>query len=241
MVVVVMMVVVVDLLLLYATCRLLGYRTCLCRFAVAAMLSGIFAGLSMVAGYPFLGRFSCQLGLYLLIGAIAFGFSKKTVQQTILFTLLRLSIGGVAGRENLMSMLLGAAGIGFACLAIGRGHRFIPVELRYGGKTLRITALYDTGHSLRDPVTGKGVLVVDAEVSRCLTGLAPLALQDPLSSILTVPGLRLIPYQSVGNSGFLLAMQIPDAKIGNRQTGVLVALSPNLLSNHYQALTGGFL
>lgn len=241
MVVVVLMVMVVDILLLYATCRLLGNRACLWRYIVAIVISGSFASLSMVEDFSFLGKFPWQLCIILLTGLLAFGFSKETVRQLILFALLRLSVGGVAGRDTAVSMLLGAAGIGFACLAIGRGRRFIPVELNYGGKTVHITALYDTGHSLRDPVTGKGVLVVDAEISRCLTGLEPLALLDPVSSILAVPGLRLIPYQSVGNTGFLLALQIPDAKIGNRQTSVLVALSPNLLSNHYQALTGGFL
>ena len=241
MLVVVLMVMVVDMLLLYATCRLLSSRACLWRYIVAVFISGGFACLSLAANFPFLGSFYWQICFNLLTGLAAFGFSKETVRNLILFVLLRLSVGGVTGRDTALSMLLGAAGIVFACFAIGRSRRFMPVELNYGGKTYHITALCDTGHSLRDPVTGKNVLVVDAKISRCLTGLEPLALKDPVSSILTVPGLRLIPYQSVGNTGFLLALPIPNAKIGNRQTSILVALSPNLLSRHYQALTGGSL
>ena len=241
MVVVVLMVMIVDLLLLYATCRLLGSRACLHRHVLAVLISGGFAVISMVECFSFLGRFPWPLCIVFLTGLLAFGFSKETVRQMILFALLRLSVGGVAGRTAGVSTLLGAAGIVFACLAMGRGRRFIPVELNYGGKTFYITALYDTGHSLLDPVTGKSVLVVDAEVSRWLTGLEPLALRDPINSIQSLPGLRLIPYQSVGNTGFLLALQIQNAKIGNRQTSILVGLSPNLLSNHYQALTGGYL
>lgn len=241
MVVVILLVMVVDMILLYAVCKLLGTKARLWRCVLAVVVSACFAGLSITEDFSFFGRFPWVVSFNLLTGLIAFGVSKKAIRQTILFTLLRLSVGGVAGKDSALSMLLGAAGIGFACLAVSRGHRFVPVELNYGGKTYCLTALCDTGHSLRDPVTGKGVLIVDAEISRCLTGLEPPALQNPVGSILTVPGLRLIPYQSVGSTGFLLALHIPNAKIGNRQTGVLVALSPNILSNHYQALTGGYL
>lgn len=241
MVVVIFLVMVVDMILLCAVCKLLATKARLWRCVLAVVVSACFAGLSMTEDFPFLGSFPWVLSSSLITGMIAFGISKEAIRHTILFALLRLSVGGVAGKDSTLSMLLGAAGIGFACLAVSRGRRFVPVELNYGGKTYCLTALCDTGHSLRDPVTGEGVLIVDAEVSHSLTGLEPPALRNAVGSILTVPGLRLIPYQSVGSNGFLLALHIPNAKIGNRQTGVLVALSPNILSHHYQALTGGYL
>jgi len=113
--------------------------------------------------------------------------------------------------------------------------------LKMCGQTLHLTALRDTGNTLRDPITGKGILVVDAQTAAKLTGLEPAALCDPVSTISKFPGLRLIPYRTVGGTGFLLALQVRDAKIGNRQGSILVALSPNCLGNHYQALTGGTL
>lgn len=241
MAVVIILVMAVDILLLCATGRLLGGRICLRRYILAALAGGIFAGLSMSEGFSFLGNFLWQLCIIAMTGALAFGFSKNVVRSILLFTLLRLSIGGVAGKDSMVSMLLGAAGIGFACTFLGKKSRLIPVQLHYGGQTYHITALYDTGNTLRDPVTGRGVLVVDADVARMLTGLEPAALQDPVNHLVSFPGLRLIPYQSVANTGFLLALFIPEAKIGNRKDSVLVALSPNLLSHHYQALTGGTL
>jgi hypothetical protein len=138
-----------------------------------------------------------------------------------------------------MSMLLGAAGMGFACLLVAQKKDLIPIELTYGGKNLQLTALRDTGHGLRDPITGKSVLVVDADTARKLTGLSRAALCDPVNSLESIPGLRLIPYKTVGNTGFLLAIQIREAKVGDRQTSVVVGLSPNLLGKQYQALTGG--
>lgn len=241
MAVVILLVMAVDILLLYASGRMLGGRACLGRYMVAALVGGILTGLSLWESFSFLGSIAWQICIILLTGALAFGVTKASAGKLFLFTLLRLSVGGVTGKEAMVSMLLGGAGIGFACLAIGRRSRFIPVELHFGGQIHHITALYDTGNALRDPITGRSVLVVDANVARNLTGLEPVALRDPVGSLASFPGLRLIPYQSVGSSGFLLALQIPDAKVGNRKESILVALSPNLLSHHYQALTGGTL
>ena len=241
MVVVMLMVMLVDLLLLYATSGLLGSRTSLWRSLVASMVGAILAGLSLQKNFSVLSRFWGQLCVIVLTGTCAFGISKEGLKNLVLFTLLRLSVGGIAGKEGTVSMLLGAAGIGFSCFCLSRKSKFIPVELYYGGQTYRITALYDTGNALRDPITGKSVLVVDADIARGLTGLDADALRDPVASIVRFPGLRLIPYQSVGNSGFLLALQIPEAKVGNRKENILVALSPHRLSHHYQALTGGTL
>ena len=104
---------------------------------------------------------------------------------------------------------------------------------------MRLTALRDTGNSLRDPITGKPVLIVGADIAEKLTGLSPAALRDPVRTMGSLPGLRLIPYRTVGNTGFLLALRIPSVKIGNRQGSALVAFSPHILGSGYQALTGG--
>ena len=161
--------------------------------------------------------------------------------MSVLFGLLHLSLNGIAqGTDELRSMLLGAAGMAFAGLAkVRRGSKLVPVELTLGDRTLRLTALKDTGNALRDPVTGRPVLVVEANVAATLTGLTTEALENPVESIGTIPGLRLIPYKTVGNAGFLLAMQIPDAKIGERRGSAIVAFSPQVFESHYQALTGG--
>lgn len=239
MAVVIVLVMMVDILLLYATGRLLRSRTCLWRYALATLLSGIFTTISMLEDFPFLGSFPWQICIIVMTGLVAFGHSRESFRSLLLFTLLRLSVGGVAEKETVVSMLLGAAGIGFACISLSKKSKLIPVELYFGGKTYHITALYDTGNALRDPVTGRGVMIVDVNVARSLTGLEISALQDPVSNLVSFPGLRLIPYQSVGDSGFLLALRIPEAKVGNRKESVIVALSPNLLSKQYQALTGG--
>ena len=77
--------------------------------------------------------------------------------------------------------------------------------------------------------------------SEKLTGLEREMLRDPVSAMEKLPGLRLIPYKTVGNSGFLLALLITEAKIGNQQGSAIVAFSPQNFGSKYQALTGGSL
>lgn len=240
MIVVMLMVMAVDALLLFASGRFLGCRAKLVRVLAAAFLDGVLSVLSLLPEWPIGESMGWQIAVLLLTGLIAFGLDRSAVPRILLFILLRMSLGGISGGQiRFFSLLLGAAGMGFACLMVEREKTLIPIELTYGSRTLRLTALRDTGHSLRDPITGKHVLIVDAEAAQKLTGLDQTALRDPIKHMQSLPGLRLIPYKTVGNSGFLLALQIREAKIGNRQESTLVAFSPNLLGNRYQALTGG--
>jgi len=104
--------------------------------------------------------------------------------------------------------------------------------------------LEDTGNCLRDPVTGASVLVVGAQAARLLTGLTQQQLRSPLTTLGTIPGLRLIPYRTVGTgAGLLLAMRFQNVRIGSWQGSTLVAFAPEGLEmgHPYQALTGGLL
>lgn len=240
MIVIMLLVMAVDALLLAASGRFLGQSTQPIRVLAASFLGALFTALCLMPAFSFLNHIPWRLWGLILIAVSAFGLRKNSIPKILLFLLLRVSLGGMTGGETQWtSLLLGAAGMGFACLLVGREKNLIPVELTYGGKTLQLMALRDTGHALRDPITGKPVLVVDADTARKLTGLSQGILCDPVNNLGCLPGLRLIPYKTVGNTGFLLALQIRDAKVGGRQENVLVGLSPNLLGKRYQALTGG--
>ena len=143
--------------------------------------------------------------------------------------------------------VLGVAAV--LCLLCGFGFQgvissalYVPVELRYRDKHMNLTALHDTGNTLRDPITGRRVLVIGADAAGELTGLTREQLRRPVESIGALPGLRLIPYRSVGTeNGFLLALRLQDVKIGTWRGSSLVAFAPERLSSEdaYQALTGG--
>ena len=239
MVMVMVMALVVNLLLLYAAGKVTQGSVMMLRILLAACLGALLTGMTVLPGHAFLGHWLWRLGILLTTGMLAFGFHLRARKNILLFMLLHFSLGGITEHNLTFSMLLGAAGIGLACLILGKRQTLIPVELTYGSQTLRLMALRDTGNTLRDPITGKCVLVVGADAAWQLTGLSPRQLRDPLGTMETVSGLRLIPYQTVGNSGFLLAVWVHKAKIGGKQESAIVALSPQVFGSHYQALTGG--
>ena len=186
-----------------------------------------------------------------LMGVIAYGFSHSGLRRSLVFSILAMALGGlgVAMESPGFWGLLGAA-LALTLLCVfgfrdrpGQTH-YLPVELRYGSQKVKLTALQDTGNTLRDPVTGTSVLVVAGVVAEQLIGLTENQLRNPVESVGAIPGLRLIPYRAVGQpGGMLLALRLPQVKIGKWQGSSLVAFAPDGLSmdGSYQALTGGCL
>ena len=239
----------VDFLLILGTNRLCGYPPGPGKASLAAGLGGIYAGACLVPGLRFLGNWLWRIVSLALIALIAFGFSKSALRRGIVFVLLTMALGGavtVLGSGGFWGLVAAAGCLCLMCVfgfrgVIG-GEAYVPVELSYGGKKLRLTALRDTGNTLRDPVTGKPVLVVNSEAAQKLTGLSQQQLRSPVESMGVIPGLRLIPYRAVGQeAGMLLALKLPQVRIGTWQGSSLVAFAPEGLSSdgEYQALTGG--
>ena len=243
----------VDLLLLLATNRLAGFDPSVGMCALASALGAVYAGACFLPGFHFLGNTLWRIVSLALMSAIAFGWDKTALRRGVLFVLLSMALGGIAlglGQEGFGNLIASAGGLCLLCLLGFQGKvgasRFIPVELFYGEKSLRLTALRDTGNTLCDPVTGQQVLVTGAEVARELTGLTQEQLRDPVATLAQKPiaGLRLIPYRAVGQEqGMLLALRLPKVKVGSWQGSSLVAFTPEGLqkSGAYQVLTGGTL
>ena len=79
------------------------------------------------------------------------------------------------------------------------GGHYLPVVISHGGRTIQLTALADTGNTLRDPISGWPVLVTDSWAAEHLLGLTREQLSDPVGFLTECvnPGLRLIPFHSV--------------------------------------------
>lgn len=236
----------VDFLLLMGANRLAGFPHMPIRCILAAGISGIYGGLCLK--YSFLGMFLWHLVSLVLISAVAYGISITMLRRGALFILLRLAVGGIASGHRGMGLLAAAAVVIVICL-LGFGGRacsreYIPVELCYNGKKLRLLAIRDTGNMLRDPITGQAVLVVDAEAGQTLLGLSLAQLADPIEAVASasVPGLRLLPYRSIGSpQGMLAAIRLENTKIGDFRGSTVVAFAPQKLDSEgiYRGLTGG--
>lgn len=236
----------VDLLLLMGTNRLAGFPLGIRRCILGAMIGAVYSGACLIPGFRFLGNPLWRgVSLGLICGA-AFGWNRSAWKRGGVFVMLSMALGGLAlslGRGDFPDLVLSAAGMWLLCrVAFGQGvggREYVPLTISYGGKTVSLIALWDTGNTLRDPVSGEGVFVLSGEAAQRLTGLTEGQLRDPLKTIAQrpIPGLRLIPYRTVGQgSGMLLAMRLSEVKVDGRRQEAVVAFSPEGLAGACQAL-----
>ena len=243
----------VDFLLLLGTNRLSGFPLGLSRCAWAALLGGVYSGACLLPGFRFLGNLLWRVVSLILMGITAFGLNSSALKRTAVFLLLSMALGGLVvslGRNDFGVLTLAALlcfGLCRVCFGQTVGSReYVPLTLTYGDKTASLIALRDSGNTLRDPVTGEQVLVVSGAVGQRLTGLTENQLRHPLETLAQrpVPGLRLIPYKAVGQTGgFLLGLRMQQVKVGDRFTDAVVAFAAEDFGRGevYQALTGGAL
>lgn len=241
----------VDLLLLMSANRLAGYPQNMIRICLGAILGGIYGWACLSPRFSFLASMLWRFVFLGLIGALAFGYYRNSIHRCILYAFLRMALDGIVqlgGNHNAFSIVSGAAVLFIMCIVGFRGmvgqQKFVDIELWNEGKSARLLALHDTGNGLRDPVTGQGVLIADAEAAQLLLGLNKNQLRRPVETVEAgiIPGLRLIPYRAVGQSaGMLVAIRLKKVRIGNWKGSALVAFAPDGLGedNTYRALIGG--
>lgn len=240
----------IDYLLLLSTNRLCGYGSSAGRVFLAACLGGVYGAICLVPGFAFLGSTMWCVIVLFLISWIAFGWGMGILRRGLIFAMLNMALFGIAmgfQSKGVWSVLCAGAVLCLMCrIGFGSkrlGTQFVPVDITYGNKCVHLTALADTGNTLKDPVTGRSVLIIGAQPARELTGLSLEQLRNPVEAITTamIPGLRLIPYRSIGTNGFLLGLKIRDVAIDGKKGTTVVAFSSEKLDECevYQALTGG--
>lgn len=243
----------VDLLLVWGTNKLSGYPPGGIRAILAAVVGGLYAGGCVLPGCGFLASSVWRLVALGVMSVIAFGLNASALRRWILFVFLSMALGGIVmviGRGDVWSVLIAAGILGAMCL-IGLHSNagkteYATVFIRHKEKRVQMMALIDTGNTLKDPVTGCAVLVVDAGAAMELLRMDQRELQHPIETISrgNYPGLRLIPYCAVGQpSGMLLGLRVEELRINGKESNQIVAFAPHPIGRGrgYQALTGGAL
>lgn len=232
----------VDLLLL----RMTGPDGSLCRQLLAASLGGAFAVACL--RWPALGAPILLVVSLAAVAAAAFAGQPGWLRRCGAFCFLWLSLSGMAigiSGKSLWFPVLAASLLALLALTGGNGsRRLLSVRIDHEGRSVSLTALTDTGNLLRDPVSGEPVLVAPPQAGLALLGLNGSQLSDPAQTLLSgrISGLRLIPYNTVGQqSGLLLARRFSDVTVDGRQQSRIVAFSPTPIGAGagFDALAGG--
>lgn len=266
-----------DALALYVTSRLSGLTPRLTRVVAASFLGGIYAVLCSVPLFYPLGNLIPQILVASLLVWIVFGIRTIFLRLCLLFFVLSCAMGGVflavaqsfdrCGVSDTLEhmnwkVFFLVGGLCYFFLSVvfrGSAKHYVSGEisegsLRYGGRSVPLNVLLDTGHTLRNPYTGNEVLIVWLDATRELWRDEEWAvLSGPmkhdaawcLEQLTEISQNRfwIIPYRAVGIShGSLLCFAAEDAVVGNTSLGeITVALSDTPLSDGggCNALWGG--
>ena len=197
-------------------------RITLVFFAVSAAFGGVVMAASLFGGESMFGGIFTSASLRILILSFVAGY--------IILTLV------------------------FKRAARHKGGVIVSVTVRLGDREVLVRALMDTGNALADPLSGRPVMVAgisdlkrlfSPDISEILFGLyrkGAVRVLEELSQTERTLRFQLIPYSAVGVSGGMLLAFKPDEIIvdGKKRTGMLLALSPNSVSESgtYSALIG---
>lgn len=268
----------VDYLLLLCTARLAGAPLHRRRLLLCAALGAAYAVAVFIPGGEILACAPCKAAAGLLLSYLAFRPVPRCWRLMALFFLLSgalagllLAVGLAAGSPGVLFRRLYYAQINWPILLLTTTSMMILLHLvfrqgaRHGGGEImtvtvslhqhqqQLSVLHDTGNTLREPGTGRPVLVLEQTV---LMNLWPAEIQTILTSklppeekmvLLHQKGagtdFTLLPFRSVGNaSGLLLAVRSDYISLEKKKyPRTLVALAEGPLSDGggYCGLWGG--
>lgn len=207
-----------DLLLLFITAWANRTPVRVGRILAAAVLGGLGACALTIASPGLTGA-----GYFLGTLALAAGMTKTAypgrehLGERILSVYLEgMMLGGMIRYLEQFHSLAGVWFLVASSVSAGlilAGERFLKyrkrrqsltcrVTLRHGQSRAKLDALYDTGNSLRDPVSGKPVSILEEE------RLQELLEQSGLENL---P--RVIPYRTISQRGILYAYVLEEMEV----------------------------
>lgn len=238
-----------NLLTLMITATLLHRKVSRLRAWLAASLGGLWAVFALFTGAEGVPGLLSDGAVIFLMSCIVFA-TKKTPPATLLkctlvSVLTSMILGGVMtalyallnrvnlpleeASENSSSILIFALIAALAGLATVQGGRFlglskkseyVTVTAELFGSTVILRAMVDTGNRLREPISGRSVIVANqTRILEALPQSLSVALQSPspekwLFDKKYAPRIRLVPTNTATGAGMLPAI-LPDKLILN--------------------------
>ncbi|MBR3893721.1 MAG: sigma-E processing peptidase SpoIIGA [Clostridia bacterium] len=233
-----------DLLCLMITASLLHRKVSRLRAILGAILGGVYAAAALLLGWNGLWGLTADVLAACLMCAVTFASRRqspwKILQCAAVQTLVSMLLGGVmtalyaalnrlklpfAALQGdgisvwLFALLSAVAGVatlrGGSFLGLSRKTKHVTLHAVLFGREITLSAMVDSGNLLRDPVSGKSVIVADtarlsavlppALLSACRSGDCTSWLSHPEQAKRTRP----IPAHTAAGERLLLAI-VPD-------------------------------
>ncbi len=234
-----------DLLCLLMSGSLLHRRITRPRAAIAAAVGGVYAVVALLFGAQGILGLLCDLAAAVVICTVAF-YVKRTTLLSLLrisavFALTSMILGGVmtalySGLNRLdlpfesmqgdglsvwtFALLTAVAGVatlrGGRLMGLSRKTKSATVHVTLFGRQVTLRAMVDTGNLLRDPVSGRAVIVCDYNaVSKILPPALASAYRGGdftacLASYEFATRLRPVPTKTAAGESMLFAI-VPDS------------------------------
>lgn len=225
-----------DYLCLYICARIMHRRIILPKLLLAASLGGIHSVCALFINAASLPSLIIDVGICMIMCAIVFSEKGRPLSSTLLCTFLFVGISMMTGGImtaifnllNRLNLPLGeieddgistylfaaiAAVSGLVALRSGKvisrraSFEECSVIVTIESKSITLPALSDSGNLVKDPLTGKPVILIDR---KALAKIIDLSLFDRyLGGDLSPPefphGLRLIPINTAGGKSLIVA------------------------------------
>lgn len=233
-----------NLLTLMISATLLHRKVSRARAWLAASAGGLWAVVALFGGVDGFWGLLCDAAVIFLMCAAVFASRKTTLwglfKCTVVGVLTSMILGGVmtalyslfnriklplsdtqesSGSILIFALIAALAGLatvqGGRFLGLSKKSKYVTVNADLFGKTVTLRALVDTGNHLREPISGRSVIVADKE--HILAALPPslsVALKSPyaekwLSDERYATHIRLVPTNTATGRQMLPAI-LPD-------------------------------
>lgn len=181
---------IIDYFLLLTSAKIAGEPLKRLRFAIAAVLGGLYTVAIFIPELSFLSAVPCRFAVAIWMVLLAFWESSRLLRQCLIFFAVACGFGGgvyaiellggvplalgsgvLYSEMDLKIVLLSGAGC-YVVLSVvfarfgthhGGGHQLCQVVIGIGDKVIQRTALVDTGNTLTDPISGQAVPVAHIE------------------------------------------------------------------------------
>lgn len=232
------------------------------KLIISSIIGALYAIITYLGIIPAYSSLAMKVLLSVIMIYIAFDIHnvKKICKTLLLFYLVSSATGGLAlallyliAPQNIafkngvlvgtypMQITIIAGFLGFCIIQyVFKVHKkmlkaddlICDLEINVYGKTIHTKAFIDSGNTLKDPITGKAVIIIEKEKVESVLGNAKLKI-------------RLIPFKSIGKqNGMLIGIQAKFVRVVQKNENevilenVILGLYDKKINKNYSALIG---